>query len=159
MTPKKSSIKATHDHWSRTGIEKFGIDQGAVGLEDGQPEHDESPEGEEVCQPWDGPLQQFPLSEDLNRLGFDDLAWVWEAPLGPRLSGTEETQQREDPTTSHCEGEQREEQSESERWAHERPPGRRSVGGRPVSPVSARCRKPSDPARIALAGCWRTAAW
>ena len=22
-------------------------------------------------QPWDGPLQQFPLSEDLNRLGFD----------------------------------------------------------------------------------------
>ena len=25
MTPKKSSMKATHDHWSRTGIEKFGL--------------------------------------------------------------------------------------------------------------------------------------
>jgi hypothetical protein len=76
------------------------VEQRAVGLEIDAPEDDEAPEGEQVRQPGDRPLQQFPLPEHLDQLGPQPRAQVLTA-VDVRLARAKQGVQPLDPPSGH----------------------------------------------------------
>ena len=81
-------------------------EQGAVGLEDGQAEDEEAPEGEHVREARHGPLEQFALAQHLGRLGFDALRSVGRA-ADRRLAGAPERYEEPDPLAGEGEDDDR----------------------------------------------------